>query len=354
MKKVAIITIWDLWNLGNRLQNCAVTMIAKKKGLSPVTVVSEQPVRDGLVEYIKYCVYGCLFILTKGRNKKSRSWLRVRQFVDFTKSFIPSAKISGYQDLNNYDYVMIGSDQIWNAEIVSPDEISYGQVDDKEKIICMSPSFGVNGFDESTEQIIQKFISGIKYINVREHAGANIIKRVSGIDAPVFVDPTLMISADEWMSMEKKPVGLTKKKYILKYFLGEETEECKNETRELSERYGLEVIKLLDNSNPFAYIVGPAQFLYLIHHAEIVLTDSFHACVFSALFKKSFWVYSRVGERMNSRLDTLFNLLQVDNRYVHNIDSPYEIDYSKMDISLETERKKYNEFLDTAIGRGDL
>lgn len=354
MKKVAIITIWDLWNLGNRLQNYAVTLIANKKGLSPITVVKEKPIRDGLFEYIKYVIYGSLFLFSRGTNKKSRSWLRVRQFIQFTKKYIPYKRISDYKDLNNYDYVMIGSDQIWNAEIVEPNEFVYGQVEDKDKIICMAPSFGVSGFNASVEQTIGKYINNIKYINVREHAGANIIKRVSGIEAPVFVDPTLMLSSEEWEKLEKRPFGLKKGKYILKYFLGEETEECKKETRILTEKYGFEVIKLLDISNPFAYIVGPGQFLYLIHHAEIILTDSFHACVFSALFKKPFWVYSRVGERMNSRLDTLFDLLQVDNRFEHDIENPYKIDYSRLDINLECERKKFENFIDKAIIRGDL
>ena len=54
------------------------------------------------------------------------------------------------------------------------------------------------------------------------------------------------------------------------------------------------------------YTSGPREFLGLIKNAEFVITDSFHACVFSMIFEKPFVVFERnkIGEKgnMNSRI----------------------------------------------------
>ena len=349
MKKVAIITIWDLWNLGNRLQNYAVTNIAKKKGLDPVTINTKPHKSNPVADNLKYWMYRVLYIFDGGKNWKIRVWFRAKNFREFTEKYIPNTVYTTVEDLNAYDYLFIGSDQIWNAEIIEPDQLSFGQIKDTNKVVCVSPSFGVAGFENDVENKISGYLNNLKYVNVREHAGAEIVKRLTGKDVPVFIDPTLMLTADEWKTVEKKPHKIGRGKFILKYFLGEESEESLRETEELCNKYGYEVIKVLDKDNTWAFSIGPAEFLYLIHHAEIILTDSFHACVFSILYRKSFWVYSRVGERMNSRLDTLFNILKIDNRFEHDMSNPFNVDYSNVDGCLEMERQRFNDFIDAAI-----
>ncbi|SEL72930.1 Polysaccharide pyruvyl transferase [Butyrivibrio sp. ob235] len=352
MKKAAIITIWDLWNLGNRLQNYAVTSILSKKGLQPITVIEKNITEKKWLEFLKLQIYKIIFLFSNGKNQRSMLFLRANSFKQFTKRHICFEHIHDSKELNKYDYIFIGSDQIWNAEIVCPNDFSYGQVTDKDKIICMAPSFGISAFEPSIEEIIKGYLNEIKYLNVREFTGANIIRRLAGKDVPVFVDPTLLISAEEWQILERKPKRLGNRKYILKYFLGEESIESKSESEELYKLYGYETITIMDKGNPWAFITGPAEFLYLIHHAEIILTDSFHACVFSILFKKPFWVYSRVGERMNSRLDTLFDILRIDNRFMHDMSNPFQVDYSKADDRLVDERRRFNEFIEKAIYAG--
>ncbi|MFR2767096.1 MAG: polysaccharide pyruvyl transferase family protein [Thomasclavelia sp.] len=68
------------------------------------------------------------------------------------------------------------------------------------------------------------------------------------------------------------------------------------------------------NSNNVEYTSGPSEFLYLIHHAKLVCTDSFHACVFSILFDTQFYVFERENEiiSMNSRIDTLLRKFDLE------------------------------------------
>jgi hypothetical protein len=297
-------------------------------------------------------MWSTLFWVSGGKKRVPE--YRSKKFNIFTLKNIPFQFLNSTDELNDFDYIFIGSDQIWNAEIVTPTEFEYGQMADSDRVICISPSFGVEGFSKEIEQKIAGYLQKLNHLNVREHSGANIIKRLTGKDVPVFIDPTLMLDASDWEKLEKKPKNLIgKKKYILKYFLGDETQESIDDTEMLARENDLEVIKFLDKSDLWAYVTGPAEFLYLIHNAEIVLTDSFHACVFSILFRRPFWAYSRTGEKMNSRLDTLFKILNLDNRFEHNKNKPFEIDYSRVDGALHDERAKVNSFLEEIIGKGE-
>ncbi|WP_408071423.1 polysaccharide pyruvyl transferase family protein [Butyrivibrio sp. JL13D10] len=349
MRKTAgIITIWDLWNLGNRLQNYAVTYIAKENGLSPETLVLYESGKKDRYDLVKALVYNIIFFISKGKNIKSMVWLRAKKFRKFSNSNIPFRYVKS-DEQDNYDYILIGSDQIWNAEVIEPTDFIYGNGLEVKKIICIAPSFGVTGFNSNVETKIAEYLKKIDYLNVREYAGAKLIERITKKKVPVFLDPTLIVPVMEWQKIEKKPHNIANRKYILKYFLGEEAAECIHDTERLCIHYGYEVISLLDKNNPNAFIVGPSEFLYLIHNAEMILTDSFHACVFSIHYKKPFWVYSRTGEHMNSRMNTLFEKLQIDNRFEHDMSKPFDIDYHDIDSKLADERKRFNEFFEKAI-----
>lgn len=57
-------------------------------------------------------------------------------------------------------------------------------------------------------------------LSVREDAGAKIIKDLTGRDAPVLVDPTLLLTKEKWLFIAKEADNKPKKKYMLTYFLG--------------------------------------------------------------------------------------------------------------------------------------
>ena len=68
------------------------------------------------------------------------------------------------------------------------------------------------------------------------------------------------------------------------------------------------------------YSSGPREFLGLINNAEFVITDSFHACVFSMIFKTPFVVFERnkPGEKgnMNSRIYDFLEEYHLENQLV--------------------------------------
>ena len=109
------------------------------------------------------------------------------------------------------------------------------------------------------------------------------------------------------------------------------------------------VYNIMDHNVPELYISGPSEFLYLIEHAAVVQTDSFHACIFSFLFGKPFLLYAREGKDtdMFSRMETLFSTFGLKRKFVGSGEKNdvYECDYTYGYEKLNAERDKVIKFL---------
>ena len=143
----------------------------------------------------------------------------------------------------------------------------------------------------------------------------------------------------------------TKESYILTYFLSPKCEEAIKQLEEIQDNRC--VYELLNPKDAVAGSAGPSEFIWLFDHADLILTDSFHACVFSFLFNKPFLVYDRNWTEcsMNSRLDTLLKKFHLERKYAssglgNNI---WEHNYEEGYKQLEKERLKAITFLKNAL-----
>lgn len=118
--------------------------------------------------------------------------------------------------------------------------------------------------------------------------------------------------------------------------------ERENWIDKLSKKYQLKVVNIMNSQSHEYYQTTPDEFLYLIKHAKLIITDSFHASVFSILFKRDFIVLDRITESMgdmSSRLDTLLQSFNLENRkYGIDIESVFSTDFSNVDKVLIEER----------------
>lgn len=362
MKKIALYTIQSI-NYGNRLQNYATQEILKLMGYDVYTLRnspknSEIEVIIKLHPYLKIVkpilpivwkmkvVFGGLLQIDKGNNYRL-----FNKKIKFSDDYIGE---NGFSDeLEKYDAIIAGSDQIWNTEFEFVTVNSFFPFDHPCKI-SFSSSFGIDDIKDDIK--IVECLKKFKALSVREEAGAKIIKRLTGENAEVLIDPTLLLSDKKWRMVSKKPKGYIDKPYILTYFLSPKCKEADEQLNRLSVN-GMNVYELFDENNVVTRCAGPAEFLYLIDHAAMILTDSFHACVFSFLFNKPFVVYDRnkKGAKMNSRLNTLLKKFQLERKYVNSeFDNDiWEHNYSKGYIQLELERKKAFEYLKTQLGGND-
>ena len=223
-----------------------------------------------------------------------------------------------------------------------------------EQIVCFSPSFGRDFIPEEWRDWFEKQLSRIVNYSIREEAGKKIIKELTGKNAEVTVDPTLMLSQEEWNKIATKPEKLNNNtKYILTYFLGGRSERIDNDIKKYAKQINATVIYLFDQSYPDMFWASPSDFIYLVAHAELILTDSFHACVFSFIYDKPFLVYNRIGATgMMSRMNTLFEKFDLKRKYVDGglKNDILECDYSKGKEMLKKEQQFLINFLKLSFG----
>lgn len=340
MKKAYILTLNGNYNFGNRLQNYALNHFVSRK-LKCKTLW----VLDDRLYSLKINIKSLIGLVIKK--------YKLDKFILFTKNNIKPYYLSDAKKLNG-NYFIVGSDQVWNPNFPEVDKNFFLSFSDKENNISYAASFGVNEIPKGRIEEYKKGLNNIKYISVREDRGKELVKEITGRDdAVVLVDPTMLLTIEEWDKVSKKPKMLKNDKYILNYFLGELSKERKDEIERIAKENDCEIINLLDKNSPF-YVCGPSEFLYLEKHAFLICTDSFHSSVFAILYNRPFVIFDREdnNENMGSRLDTLINKFKLKNRRYNgkNITKDnLEHDYSEAYKILEKERKKSDEFLRKAL-----
>lgn len=352
MKKVAILTINDDMNLGNRLQNYAVQKIIENYNLKAETISNQENIYG--IRYIKKVIKNKIkkFIKNKKETVRYNNFMQFNQNIKYSRYRIDKYHIP--RNLGNkYDFFLTGSDQVWNPNFKSRSDVDFLTFIPKEKRNSISASFGVSEIPEGKKEHYKKNLLDMNNISVREDRGKEIVEELTGRkDVEVLLDPTMILSEKEWYLVMKKPKQEIPEKYILNYFLGELSEQRKKEIERVAQKNNCQIINILDINDPF-YVSGPSEFLYLEKNAFCICTDSFHACVFSILFNRPFIIFEREDsvEKMNSRIETLINKFQLKDRYYSNKieDEQLEINYSKAYEILEEERENAMRFLKKAL-----
>lgn len=362
MKKIGIITIYDNSNFGNRLQNYATQETIKKFNMEPITLKNLRRCNEKTSKKSEILKQKIIYIIKRMQNilKKTK---KEKIFEKFNKRYINFSKnyITGYNAKKiekEYDYFITGSDQVWNPVFKRMTYIDLLGFTSSNKKISFSASFGISELtSHEQEEKIKEYINDYKGISVRENEGKTIIEKLSDRnDVQVLLDPTMLLTNNEWNKIIKKPQKLKEEKYILLYFLGPIAEEWKIEINRISKEYNCDIINILDPSSEF-YNIGPDEFLYLEKNAFFICTDSFHSSVFAILYNKPFIVFERIiaKKNINSRINTLLKKFRLENRRFNGKISEQllNVNYEYCEEILEDERKKSIEFLKLAFDKGE-
>ena len=363
MKKGLIISLYDNNNYGNRLQNYALQTILSRyiEVETYYNIVYDSETRNIRKKFMKLSLYEKLKVYTlalKRKMFKERKRIsmikneRLKNFINFSKK-----NIRVTEKKENYGYYIIGSDQVWNPFFMRSYNINFGLFAKSDsKLLSYAASFGINEIPDVYKEIYRKGLNNISNISVREEIGVKIVKDLVKKNALVLVDPTMLLTDEEWRTIEIKPKNIEGKKYILTYFLGKISKERKKFLEKVARGNNLEIINMLQIKEDETYVAGPSEFLSYIDNASIVFTDSFHACVFSILFRVPFYVLSREENslNMNSRLDTLLSKFKLEDRKLNSYENKvsFNINYSHTDKILEEERKKSDDFLRKSLDIG--
>lgn len=355
MKKYAILTIYGMDNFGNRLQNYALQEFIKENFGEVETIENIEGIYStNKKEVLKFNIKNWIRAHIPRNNiwKKYACFYQFNRLIKTSDIHIDSKHIP--EDLyQKYDYFLTGSDQVWNPNFGRMSDIDFLTFANERQRIAFSASFGISKLEDNEKEYFYERIKKIPHISVREDSAKKIIEELN-IKTPVevLVDPIMLIDSEKWISISKKPKGFPKKKYIFKYFLGKMSYEKTKELELLATVNNWEIVDILNPNDP-CYVSGPAEFLYLEEHAELVITDSFHSCVFAILFKVPFKVYLRDDNNkdMSTRLLTLLTKFDLNNCLYDgklSSDSLF-IDYSNVSNILDIEKNKAIEFITKSL-----
>lgn len=384
-QKVGIVSCYFKHNYGSMLQAYATQQVLDNFQIDNETINIDQNIdfANGKKKYYLSQITNFTFIKSKlgmiklkldkkiNKNLGENIAIRDAKYKEFENKFNLTKPFKTYKELNEqckkYSSVVVGSDQLWLPVNVVADYYTLNWVPEDVNKISLATSFGVSKVPEKYKNDYKKFLSRIDNLSVREDAGVKLVKELSGKNATLVCDPTLLLTKEEWMQIQNEE-RIIKDKYILCYFLGKNTEHRKFAER-LREKTGYKIVSLnhadeyVKYSDIFAdetpYDVGPAEWINLIRNAEYVCTDSFHGTVFSLINNTKFFTFERYSNKnskvsTNSRIYSLLGIVGLKERIMNgteNIDDVlnYKIDFEKVNNKLAEFRQESKEFLKNAL-----
>jgi hypothetical protein len=259
-------------------------------------------------------------------GKLKRRYDRYDMFVK--KEMRLSDKFYGsYEELcadpPEYDAYVCGSDQIWNPLIFGEktyDPAFFAEFAGSGRRVAYAPSFGISSIPEDKRELLKKYIEKFDHLSVREKQGEKILKEVTGRDSITVLDPTLLLTMDEWSTVTA-PADISEP-YILCYFITD-ARKYADYVQAVSEKYRLPVVSLcgsrmvVPQTRYKVLDAGPREFLGLFAGASVVLTDSFHGTVFSLNFNREFFCFDSSAnseKAVNSRLHNILGKVGLTSR----------------------------------------
>lgn len=291
-------------------------------------------------------------------------WRQNYSFYKFEKRMLvyPLKAVKDIGEASNigarYDGVICGSDQVWNAHITGSDMHFYLDFcEANTKRISYAPSFGKVAYSSGIENQIKQELNKFDYISVREKEGQDYIEQITGRKPELVLDPTFLLQKEEWEKVEEKYI-IPSDGYIAYYTIQSSAslfefclELAKKENKKVVIIGGnfLKQIKNRDNRIMYACDLSPSEWLYVIHHADCVVTNSFHGTAFSIHYQKDFYV--EFSSDTNARLEEIIQICALEDRVVSRTDSQCNkaIDYADVESRLSERREKSHTFLQNSL-----
>lgn len=369
---VAIVTITDGCNYGNRLQNYALQTALQKLDVESETLKRKNYHDDLWLKIKTKCKTFVKMVLGMDRDAPKRE--RKRKFDAFNTQYMHFSRYTLQKNRspqrlsNKYDAFFVGSDQVWNPmlRLVREDIDNYfAAFASKEKKFSYAASFGISAIPDQYKDYYREKLNSFARISVREEQGVEIVRNLCSCPAESVCDPTLLLTTEEWDAIMEQPKWEESAgRYLVTYILGEIPNETREQINHYAKTHNLKIIPLqsefvnskkIENTDSFA--ASPQEFLWLISHSHCVLTDSFHACVFSILYRRPFQVFDRkafeANNEMGSRIESLLSKFALQNRRSHGTLEELLLSELQDDGQIETvlrkEREKGYSFLQECL-----
>lgn len=344
--KVGILTFQNSFNFGAQLQAYALQRTISKIGYS--------------VDVVNYSMTAGNFksnMIFKSKLAVKSLLLNPKKFYEFRKRFNLSkikynnSNIKEADDV--YDIYVTGSDQVWNPEYCRKTNV-YLLGFTKKSRISYAASFGVSDIDDCLYDYYKNNLEKFNAISLREKVGCNLCKKIINRKNYHVIDPTLLLSKEDWNNDFSLKNDC--EKYVLIYML-EYSQDLLDAGIKYANAKKMKYKVISGTPRAFykkgvQYGMHPIKFLKLFYNAEYIFTNSFHGTIFSINFKKQFFVKLLVkNEKVNSRLTDIMKEFNLEDRFIYNkVDNDNKINYKKVDSILLEKRKESLNYLITKLG----
>lgn len=376
MKKIGILTFYNAKNYGAALQAYALQQQIKAFGRESefIRFIDNINSTDEKLKGIRHYIRNFRLV-----NYRLKNYFLVREngcetqhrFNDFVEHYmnISRQSFSTVSDLKreekNYAAFVTGSDMVW-SNIGQNLEAYFLQFTKSNKRLSYAPS--LTGRDQESEEEreqYKKYIDGIAYLSCREQYGVDYIKRLTGREAKLVVDPTLLLDADEWINSLELKKNTNCKPYILCYMFNGEIKYIQKNIERIAKNKGYdiryvpmsprEVLKEIKRGVKPAH--GPKEFVELFYNASFVCTNSFHGLLFSLIMNKQFFLFHRGScnewVKHEERMTNILQQIGLEDRFIFYSDLGNgvsdEIDYSDVNVKIERLRTESKEYLQSAL-----
>lgn len=349
--KIGILTFHRATNYGTALQAFATEKGIGKLGVD-TQIIDYRPeyiertlrvrkLRDAksLKDVASICVNAVLYPGMAKRKSESFksffSFMNVSDEVCYTTDDVKNVS-------EEYDVVLSGSDQLFNKNITA-DDMTYFLPFDHNRKVSFASSFGERYLSPDRVAQIALPLCGFDKLSVREKTAQDILSDIRNDypqlkSATSVVDPTFLLTKDEWNEYASDKLKLRKDGYILTYYMIETPLMCAI-TKALQQKTGLRVVNIkpskkqviLRQGKNLAF-AGPSEFISCYKNASYVVTNSFHGTAFAINYGIPFFTsvlpVSMAGE-VNSRLTDICELFDLSHRFIDSEQKLKDTDLTK-------------------------
>lgn len=364
--KIGLITIHNANNYGAVLQTFALVKVLSRFGEVEVINYNNRHIsRDFDLIRFYPSIHGLL-----GTGKDIFRIIPRRKaigkFLDFIDTYLNTTKLFSKVELEEeksdvFDIYVSGSDQIWNPVCVSSDNVFdpiyfCDFISSGKKKISYASSLGSHQFSASEKQQLKMYLKDFNHISVREKDAQLLLNDLLPSTVEHVLDPTLLLSKQEWLDSFGIKEIASKEKYILLYSVPKS--KLLSETVDyVSKKLNMKVIAINQSLATGAKVdqqirdAGPIEFLNYFSSASFVITDSFHGTCFALNFGIPF-VSVSAGKNIN-RVQSLLSIVGLENMILKEIqqlkDIGFNTDFTNAHSKLLEVRKESIDYLANAL-----
>lgn len=369
MPKLSLITLHAVQNYGSVLQTYASQIYFERLGYDTEVVdyIRENNQKENLVDtYIRNSKI-------RNRNKFTRFIFRhikrreLEERYTLFRSFVETyIHLTPRQYLKEADFEQhpiaadiycTGSDQTWNSHwnrgTLTPFYLTYAR--EGALKIAYASSFGKNRLEKDERETIRDLLSSYDMITVREQEAVEILSDL-GIASKRVLDPTLMLSREDWRNFADVPI--VEGEYMLIYQLGY-NKNFNRLAKQIAKEKKIKLIRIGFGSEARFYggkvIINPEvrTFLSLLANAKYIITDSFHATSFAVNLNVNFFCW--LPKVFSGRITDFLSLLGLENRVFRNYEElsrlfESQINFAAVNRKLEKERSRCAEVIAEMVG----